>query len=45
MGIFYSNYALQSVLVLVVFIGVFLIINEVTRKSKTLSILVYCDYL
>ena len=42
MGLFYEIFTLESLFALIVFIGVFLGINEITRKSKVLSILAYC---
>ncbi|WP_297438174.1 DUF5692 family protein [uncultured Clostridium sp.] len=41
MGIFFENYTMGSILALIGFIIIYLVINEVTRKSKILSILVY----
>ena len=42
MGFLYEGLRLQSFLALVIFIGVFLFINEITRRSKTASIIVFC---
>lgn len=42
MGLFYQNLTWGSILTVMVFIGIFLAINEVTRKSKVLSIVAYC---
>lgn len=41
MGIFFENYTLGGILAIVLLMAVLLLINEVTRKSKTLSILAY----
>ena len=42
MGFLYEGLNLESFLALIVFIGVFLLINEIARKSKTASIIVFC---
>lgn len=42
MGIFYENLTLGSLSVLILFMVVLLGINEVTRRSKFLSIIAYC---
>lgn len=42
MGLFYENYSLGSIIALILFVAVWIVINEVTRKSKMLSILAYC---
>lgn len=42
MGFFYESFTLGSILGLIVFIAVWVGINEVTRKSKVLSIVAYC---
>lgn len=41
MGLFFENYTIGSIITLIAFIGVCLLINEVTRRSKVLSILAY----
>lgn len=42
MGLFYQGITLGSMAAFILFVAVFLGINEVTRKSKKLSILAYC---
>ncbi|NLB20705.1 MAG: hypothetical protein GX829_07800 [Clostridium sp.] len=42
MGFLYEGMNLGNIIALILFIGVLLLINEMTRKSKTLSIIVYC---
>lgn len=42
MGFLYEGMTLQSLLALVLFIGVFLFINEITRRSKLVSIIAFC---
>lgn len=42
MGLFYEGFTLGSVVALILFIVVWLGINEATRRSKILSIAVYC---
>ena len=42
MGLFYESFTLGSFVTLIIFIGVWVLLNELTRKSKTLSILAYC---
>lgn len=42
MGFFFNNLTLGSLLAFVIFVGVWLLINEITRKSKLASILVFC---
>lgn len=42
MGFFYESFTLGSIFALIVFIAVWVGINEVTRKSKVLSIAAYC---
>lgn len=42
MGVFYESFTLGSLVTFIVFIGVFVALNEVTRKSKVLSIAAYC---
>ena len=42
MGLFYERFTLGSIVALLLFIGVWVVINEVTRKSKALSIAAYC---
>ncbi len=41
MGIFYDNMTLSSTLTLIVFIAGWIFINEITRKSKSLSVVFY----
>lgn len=42
MGILFENYSLERILTVVVFISIFLLINEITRKSKAASVIAYC---
>ncbi|MEG2018182.1 MAG: DUF5692 family protein, partial [Clostridium sp.] len=42
MGIFFQGYTLGGILAVILLMAVLLLINEVTRKSKTLSIIAYC---
>lgn len=42
MEFLYEGLTLQSFLALVLFIGVFLFLNEITRRSKIASIIVFC---
>ncbi|MGL5085751.1 MAG: DUF5692 family protein [Clostridium sp.] len=42
MGMFFENYTVGAVIALIAFIGLFLVLNEITRRSKVLSILAYC---
>lgn len=42
MGFLFEGLNLESFLALIVFIGVFLLINEIARRSKLASIIVFC---
>lgn len=42
MGIFFENYTIGSIVAIILFTGMWVIINEVTRRSKALSIIGYC---
>lgn len=42
MGFLYEGLTLGSFIALVIFIGAALFVNEITRRSKTISILVFC---
>ncbi|HSR03564.1 MAG TPA: DUF5692 family protein [Proteiniclasticum sp.] len=42
MGFLYEGLNVESFLALIVFIGVFLLINEIARRSKLASIIVFC---
>ena len=42
MGLFYENLTVGTIVALILFISAWVVINEVTRKSKVLSILAYC---
>jgi len=42
MGFLYEGLNFESFLALIVFIGVFLLINEIARRSKLASIIVFC---
>ncbi|MGL6107756.1 DUF5692 family protein [Romboutsia sp.] len=42
MGLFYEGYTISGIFTLILFMGVLIAINEVTRRSKILSIVVYC---
>ncbi len=42
MGFLYEGLELTSFIALVVFVGVLLFINEITRRSKTVSIIAFC---
>jgi len=42
MGFLYEGLNIESFLALIVFIGVFLLINEIARRSKLASIIVFC---
>lgn len=42
MGLFFDNLTFGSLVAFIVFIVVWLVINEASRKSKTVSILVFC---
>lgn len=42
MGIFFQGYTLGGILAVIFLMAVLLLINEVTRKSKTVSIIAYC---
>jgi uncharacterized protein with PQ loop repeat len=42
MGLFFSNLTLGSLVAFVLFVGAWLFINEATRRSKAISIAVFC---
>lgn len=42
MGLFYDNFTLGGIIALLVFIAAWVALNEITRKSKKLSIAAYC---
>lgn len=42
MGIFYENFTLTGIVGVILLTGLWLLINEVTRKSKMASIVAYC---
>lgn len=42
MGFLYESISAQSLIALIVFIGVLLLVNELTRRSKKISIAVFC---
>lgn len=42
MGILFKGLTLSSLIGFIVFVCVWLIINEISRKSKLMSVLVYC---
>lgn len=42
MGLFYEGLTLGNLLVLILFTGVWVLLNELTRKSKALSVGAYC---
>lgn len=42
MGLFYENYSVAGILTVLGLIAVLLVINEVTRRSKVLSVVAYC---
>ncbi|MCC5910082.1 MAG: hypothetical protein JJT76_06560 [Clostridiaceae bacterium] len=42
MGFLYEGLTLESFIALILFIGVLLFVNEITRRSKKISILVFC---
>ncbi len=42
MGILYEGMNLSNIVALLILMGVFLFINEITRRSLKVSILFYC---
>lgn len=42
MGLFFNNFTISGLFIWVLFVAVIVAFNEVTRRSKTLSIVAYC---
>ncbi len=42
MGFFFEGYTLATILVLIGVVAILVLVNELTRRSKWLSIVAYC---
>ncbi len=42
MGVLFSNFSVSGLLVFILFVAALLVINEISRRSKSMSIIMYC---